>query len=180
MTREQFKSIMILAIVFVVTVTLVVFAWNNQRLGDVEGKIYWSVINEVFPAREYPENLAFISMVTTCENPEYVRDSVPVSVTDNFIEANGPGGTPLRLSFCEGVVPVADWKSTKEVHDRNSARSIPGGKEIVSISRAGFNEERTKALICLKNLKDHHHRKSVFFYLEKKHETWKVINDYAI
>jgi hypothetical protein len=164
----------------VATITLAVFAWNKHQLAEVEGEIYWSVMNVIFPEGKYLENVAFISKVTTCENPEHVREKVPSVVTDNFIEANGPNGTPIRLSFFEGIVPVANWKSTKEVHNPNGARSIPEGKEIVSISRAGLNKERTKALICLKNLKGHYHSRSAFFYLEKKNGSWKVVNEYSI
>lgn len=174
MTKQQIKSFVFLSIGIMAIATISVIAWNKQKLIDVEEQVYWSILGNLFPDKKYPDNIAFMSMVTTCEDPKYIGGLAPTDVIDDFVESNGPEGSAIRLSFFEGIVPVADWESTKEVHNPDTIRSIPMNTEVAAISRAGLNEKRTKAFVCIKNLKSSHHDRAVFFYLEKNWAAGKL------
>jgi hypothetical protein len=176
MTNQQIRSATYLIVVLITVILILLIAWNKKIVSNEEEKIYWSIVNDVFPEKNYPDDFAFMSMATLCDSPEFIGNIVPSDVQDAFKEANGPSGKPIRLSYFEGIVPVVDWESTSEVHSINKSRSVPETINIAAVSRIGFNKERNKALVCIENVRPHLHSKSFYIYLEKNHDNWKIVD----
>jgi len=90
---------------------------------------------------------------------------------------NNEKAKPVKLTSLKDVVPLLSWNDTKKLNEDGILQDFnPLDKTLFYLSRAGFNSERTRAIVCIEN-KSSRHNEGFIIQLRKIEDSWKTIQN---
>jgi len=164
------KNVIVLSIFAIVLGVVLVFAVNNSD--HAENRAVKSLIThiraEVNDSKIW-SSAALYSYPTTCREGKENIYGVDNNLWSNFVSANKYSNGPIRLTSIEGgVMNVISWDDNVQVYDTKemSFKFSGSEKNLIKLSRVGFNRDKTKALFCLSG------NSADFYLLRKKAGEW--------
>jgi len=162
-----------------VVLTISVYAYNQHKHNSDEMDIYASIFNITNGLFELDEVIT-LSNPSICKSNNIHYSSLPTETVKNFLSANDNNSRPMRLSNLEGKVPIVSWEDQKKMHSEGSIELfMPGDVTLLRLSRAGFNNNRTNAIVCIE-LYNSSYASGTIIYLEKRGKKWKEITSKTI
>lgn len=167
------RNLLYFLVFILATVTVSTVAYNKNALRAEEGLVYISIFAPKPEIIEF-KNVVALSKPGICSSSEAHYEGLPTETVNEFIKANKEGVSPIRLTALEGNVPIVSWEDTKKMHEEDNASAFrPENKKLVYLSRAGFNKQRTNAIVCIE-ISDQNYAQGILLYLEKKGNDWKI------
>lgn len=123
------------------------------------------------------------SVPSTCGLSESDVSSYPRALVDDFLLANGPWSRPTSLSVLKGRAGLAEWGSARFTDEHGTERDLPKtGRPVWSVSRAAFNANRTRALVCIESKDPPLSVRSTLYVLQKSDKSdstdeWQVVEE---
>lgn len=165
---------MFLLVVLFGTAAVAWVAYGRYSQIKEEGLVYLGLFRPNPGEIEF-ENVVALSTPTTCKTNQAHYTGLPPDVVRDFVEVNGKGAGPVRLSVLEGKVPIVSWEDTKRLHEKSAAEVFqPPQHKLLRLSRVGFNSESTEAIACVEISKGTFGQ-GVLIYLKKTGEQWSVV-----
>lgn len=161
------KTIFSLLIFLMVTISIIVIAsMNTDRKENLAAL---ALVESVKDGRNLTE-IAFYSYPVTCHHEDIEKpEAIPQDMWIDFLAANDIGNKPLRLTLLEGQANLMKWEDNLQVYNtkRASLKFRESSKRLITLSRAGFNKEKTRALFCVQ-----HQYGGVFFLVNYENSKW--------
>ena len=164
---------------FIFVLGLATIAYSKYTLRSDEGLVYLGVFKPKAELLEF-EKIITLSRPSTCRSSKAHFKGLPITPVKKFIEANKDGASPIRISRLEGNVPIVSWEDTKGMHQKGTTFAFhPENKRLLYLSRVGFNNERTNAILCIE-ISENSYGQGILFFLEKKGNKWEVKKNITI
>jgi hypothetical protein len=130
---------------------------------------------ETIKKDESSSHAAFYSYPSTCKQDSINSHGYSESLWNNFLEANEHKNGPVQLFSLKGVANTVKWEDNLQIYDTEGGSKFfrSSDKNLIQISRVGFNENKTEALICLEPA-----WRGLLFHLRKQDESWVIIKEY--
>ena len=127
----------------VASITIVKNYYNDER------NVYIAFFS-LFDSSYEMKDVAFVSSVSSCGvEPDHLVGASS-SLFKEFYSANSDQAKPDDISSFSSMVNVVNFKDTLRLHEVG-IENISSDKNIVQISRIGFNVEKDLALICMES-----------------------------
>ena len=154
-------------------------SYEKSSLYKEEAQVYLGVFKPKPEIIEY-ENLIVISKPSTCEITEAKYKEISPKLIQALLKANKSSSNPIKLAELEGKVPLMSWEDTKKLNKEGILHYFkPEDYTLLYLSRVGFNNERTEALVCIENPTSRHNE-GFLVHLNKNNKTWKVSSEIYI
>ena len=168
MNKNKSKFILILLLLLSVGV---IFTIAHNYYND-ERNVYIAFFSQ-FDLVPNMKDVVFISSTTNCDSKKIHIKEASESLFNNFINANN-NTEPYDITPFSSMVNVVSWKETKLLHNSTTPPQLYNlklEKEVVEISRIGFNEIKDKALFCVRAK----HLANIYLYKKTDNKTWKLV-----
>lgn len=96
-----------------------------------------------------------------------------VSLYQSFVKANGEKAVPIQIGSLSDLTAVIDYDAAKS-YQRAPGLLKPLGRDIVTLSRVGFNVSQTEALLCIEGVG------GSLFHLRHGQYGWELVSDYSV
>ena len=165
--KNNFKLLLYGVIVFIIAF----LALNNSAHN--EQSVVMSLV-EAINKEESPSHVAFYSYPSTCEQDSKNHHGYSQSLWDNFLKANEHKNGPIQLFSLKGVANTVKWEDNIQIYDTEGGSKLfrTSNKNLIQLSRVGFNEDKTEALICLEP-----GWRGMLFHLRKQDGGWVIIRE---
>lgn len=115
------------------------------------------------------------SLPSTCGVSEVELSAYPTVLRERFLLANGPWSRPTQLTALQGRAEIAEWGgATSMTKDRQRVEFDPAKRVVWTLSRAGFDEARSRALACVEEWRSGTVARATLFEFEKRAQHWRV------
>jgi hypothetical protein len=98
--------------------------------------------------------------------------NLPPDLVNDFLAVNAPGAKPVSLNALKEEFSIADTSKLDSYTRAGVPREIliPEQRPLVSLSRVGFNHDRTEALFCLES------REGFLLHLRLNNGHWQQVS----
>ena len=160
----QHKSfIPLLLIIFVSIVGVVVLQEK-----DVESEVHLAILKDL-GAKLKIESFSFYSHPSTCRGVKLSSHPTIAKVLfDDFYQRNNViSSKPRQLLFPDNQYHVINKEDSRLIYSGKSPKLNNIPKQLINLSRAGFNASKTQALVCVES-----EESGDLVYLSKDGEKW--------
>jgi len=179
MTDIQLNSLRWILLFIALLFSLSWFAYDQYNLSREEALTYLAVFRPDPNITEF-DNIVAVSSPTTCNSNEAIFDEIDNRVIQSFFDSNKQGASPIRLSALEGKVPILSWDDTINIHEHKAINKFkPKAGSLLKLSRAGFNSEMNKALVCV-DVVSTGYGQGLYYYLVKTENQWVIVKSGTI
>ena len=154
-------------------VCIVAFVALNNPAHN-EQSVVMSLV-ETIKKDESSSHAAFYSYPSTCEQDSKNHHKFSQSLWDSFLKANEHKNGPIQLFSLKGLANTVKWEDNLQIYDTEGGSKLfrTTDKNLIQISRVGFNENETEALICLEP-----GWRGLLFHMRKQDDGWIIIKEY--
>gem|GEM_PF-4440203 len=153
-------------------ICVVVFLALDNTAHD-EQNVVISLV-EIIKKDENSSHATFYSYPSICKQDSKNSHGYSQSLWNNFIEANEFNNGPVQLFSLKGVANTVKWEDNLQIYDTEGGSKLfrSSDKNLIQISRVGFNNDETEALICLEL-----GWRGLLFHLRKQDDSWVIIKE---
>jgi hypothetical protein len=169
------RSIFLLGAIVAAVIGLAYFGYGAYS----ERSVYSAVVNEILRESKgesvpISKMNVFVSRPLTCSTNDIEDKLILRNLLAKYTSANNRA-KPIPLTALEGIVPVLSLKDTNRLHRANYSWS-PKGRNVVWVSRVGFNTSYSEAIICLATIA--RHQFVTMLHLRRENGEWKINGEY--
>ncbi len=174
--RSKSFLILFLLIISLVTTVLVSISSNRKTLEQEESQVYLSIFNPNPDIKTFP-NVYTVSKPSTCNISTKRSHDIPPLLIKALLQANNQRAKPVKLTALKNIMSLLSWKETRALNEDGILLDFnPQNKTLFYLSRAGFNKNRSEAIVCIENKSDRHNEGFVI-QLRKIEGKWKTIKN---
>jgi len=178
MARIHAKSVIIgvLFIISIMTTLWLALTSEKNALRKEENSVYLSIFKPDPKMQTFPHVIT-ASKPVTCNITTQSDHDIPDALISALLLANNDKAQPIKLSMLENIVPILNWADTKKLNKMGVLTNFnPMDKALFYLSRAGFNQDRTQAIVCIEN-KSNRHNEGFVIQLRKIEGDWKIMKN---
>ena len=161
--RKAMILFLLLVLVFIVGVTF------NQE-NDAESEVHQAVLKDL--SIKLPiDKFSFYSHPSTCRrakpstNPLVAKD-----IFDDFYQSNNViSSKPSQLFFSDNQYQIVSKEDSALIYAGKAPKLKGIPKQLINLSRAGFNASKTQALVCVES-----EESGDLVYMIKNGENWVI------
>jgi len=153
-----------IAVLLATLVAVIAAVWLLVR--PSESDVYLAVLSP------YANSSAVLaSNPSTCGIDSTSVAGISAALVSRFLSANAPGTKPISLSALNGHFAIADSTMLKRFMAAGVSSSVllQGHRDLVRLSRVGFNSDRSEALFCAEG------QEGGLFHVRMQNGHWQLI-----
>lgn len=169
------KDIVIVSAAVVLAMIALFVVYSNYH--DDEREIYTAFFKQ-FKYEPALNDAAFMSFTSDCGASHKHIQQVSESLFTNFRAKNSKDSMPVNISNFSYMVNVVGWEDTLRLHNAGAPHSarINSQKNIILISRIGFDEGNTMALMCFESS----FSANIILFKKMNSRQWEIVEHHNI
>lgn len=178
MAKIHTKSIIISTLFFISVITTLWLSLSDEGrpFRKEESRIYLSIFKPDPKTQAFP-NVITASKPATCNLTAQSHPDIPLPLVRSLLLVNNKNAQPVKLSMLKDIIPVLNWEETQKLNKTGILTNFnPMDKTLFYLSRAGFSQDKTQAIVCIEN-KSNRHNEGFVIQLRKIEGDWKIIKN---
>ncbi|MFD2165638.1 hypothetical protein ACFSJY_05115 [Thalassotalea euphylliae] len=160
-------------LIYIVVVCLVAYLAINNSAHD-EQDVFLSLVQTI-KKNESSKQAAFYSYPTHCmQNVENIYE-LETGLWNSFLKANDYNKGPVQLFSLNGLANTVKWEDNLQIYDTEGGSKLfrSSNKDLIKLSRVGFNSSKEQALVCLESS-----WRGILFHLRKQDDSWVIVDEF--